>query len=211
MTYEVLPLILTPERAEIVSTLLRRVASHDTIFARADCDARCLPNDLTLPELCEACRARMRTIAAILGDARTRAWEVWDAEANLVGVVYISEILPGIDAKGHYVFWDSANLKSKTPALREIIRWIFEDHEEVGWRALARLTIEIPAPFVFLARHASKALGFGGAYRYTIPGKSEFSRVEGVKRRAVEWRGELVDLLILGLERDRVGALRRSA
>lgn len=204
MTYEVLPLILTPERAEIVSTLLRRVASHDTIFARTDCDARCIPNDLTLPDMCEECRARMRTIASVLSDARTRAWEVWSAEADLVGVIYLSEILPGVDAKGHYVFWDAEGLKSKTNALREVMGWVFEDHE--GWRALSRLTIEIPAPFVVLARHASKTLGFGGSYKHQVAGKSEFIRVEGVKRRAIEWRGELVDLLILGLQAPSRGA-----
>jgi RimJ/RimL family protein N-acetyltransferase len=198
MTYEVLPLMLAPERAEIISTLLRRVASHDTIFARTDCEARCIPNELTLPEMCEACRARMRTIAGVLSDARTRAWEVWNADAELVGVMYLSEILPGVDAKGHYVFWDRAGLKSKTAALREVISWAFEDHE--GWPGLSRITIEIPAPFAALVRHASKALGFGGPFKHALR-ERDVVRVEGVKRRAVEWRGELVDLLILGLQR----------
>jgi hypothetical protein len=79
--------------------------------------------------------------------------------------------------------------------LEAFVEWCFTEHED--WRALSRLTITIPDYAVALAKHATKKLGFGGPYEYkglkgwTIP-------VEGVRQKAVRWRGRDCDLLCLG-------------
>jgi hypothetical protein len=76
--------------------------------------------------------------------------------------------------------------------IQSLIDWGFEDHE--GWPGLQRLTIEIPAPFKALVKHASRRLGFGGRFKH------EGVFVEGVKQNASRWKGRLVDVLVLGLQ-----------
>ena len=186
MTYELIPFTRVPERSEIISKIIRSIASHETLFSDygAPCGEECVKT-LSWPEMCETCKARMSTISLALTAPNTRAWEVWNEESEVVGIIYFSDILPGLDAKGHYVFWDEAHLRKKTPVIQEAISLMFED--------VGRLTIEIPASFAVLARHAQKKLGFGGPFR-----AKGGLQVEGVKRSAVRWRGEDVDLLILG-------------
>ena len=198
MIYEAFPLDVSPERAEIVSDLMRRVAATDTIFSDVTCEARCIHNGVNLEAMCETCARRMQIIAAALTAPTSRAWEVWcsnGAEMTPSGMILLTDISPGLDAKGHYVFFDE-RLGDKTEVLQDVIAWIFADHE--GWDGLARLTIEVPAPFVALARHATRRLGFGGAFKHRVSERLTL-QVEGVKRGAVKWRGTPQDVLVLGL------------
>ena len=185
MTYELLPFVHTPERAEIISHMLRKIATHETLFSNFQeiCPKACVKT-LTLPEMCPACQHRMQTVASALAAPNSVTWEVWSPEADLVGIIYFTDIIPGQDAKGHYVFFDG-RLNSKTDVILQAMGAM--------WTLVPRLTVEIPAPFAALARHASRRLGFGGGFRY----KGGLS-VEGVKKRAVRWRGGSHDLLILG-------------
>ena len=208
MIYDVFPIDFSPERAEIISDLMRKIAATDNVFAdyTGTCEVECVALALPLEHMCAACRRRMGIIAQTLTAPTSRTWEIWrsDAEAPaLVGVVSLTDIEAAIDAKAHYIFFDG-RLADKTPIIQDLIVWTFEDHE--GWLGLARLTIEIPKPFCSLARHASRKLGFGGDFRYKVlEGKAkrepEFIRVEGVKRAAVKWKGAQHDLLVLGLTR----------
>jgi len=190
MRYELLPFDPIPARHEIVSKILREVSAKETLFSDfgAPCAEACVVSK-DVAEMCDTCRMRMTTVAAALSAPNTRAYEVWDETPEVVGVIYFSDILPGIDAKGHYVFFDGG-LSSKTEVIEEAIQDVAAE------MALERITIEIPAPFVVLARHASRKLGFGGPFKAALGRKS--IRVEGVKTGAVRWRGVLVDLLILG-------------
>ena len=211
MIYDVFPLDASPARAEIISALMRRIAATDNVFAdyTGTCEAECVALELPLDAMCRACLARMGIIASTLTANDSRVWEVWrtdDADPQPVGVISFTDIQAGVDAKAHYIFFDQ-RLKDKTPIMEEIIEWAFADHED--WRALERLTIEIPKPFGALARHASRKLGFGGDFYYKLrdvmhEGKRtpELLRVEGVKRGAVKWRGAPCDLLVLGLMRE---------
>lgn len=186
--FELMPFTRTPERAEIISEILRNIAKHETIFTglQAPCEASCVSLK-TLVEMCETCRARMATVAFVLGAPNTRTWEVWNTRTSEVsGIIYFSDIIPTQDAKGHYVFFDG-RLTGKTEVIEEAVGMMFEDFR------LARMTVEIPAPFVALARHAQRKLSFGGPFRY----KGGLS-VEGVKRGGCRWRGQQEDLLILG-------------
>ena len=190
MTFELMPFVQTPERAEIISYILRNVARHETLFSgfASPCEASCV-TARTLPEMCHLCKLRMATVATVLSAPSTRTFEVWDETPAVVGIIYFSDIAPSLDAKGHYVFFDG-KLNSKTAIVQEAIDAMMEEF------ALSRLTIEIPVPFVALAKHAARKLGFGGRFRY-----KGGLMVEGVKRDAARWRGELVDLLILGRAR----------
>lgn len=211
LTYDVFPLDASPERAEILSTLMRRIAATENVFAdyTGTCATNCALGGAPLEAMCPSCRHRMGIIASTITAAGTRVWEVWcssGAAPEAVGVISFTDIQAGVDAKAHYIFFDE-RLADKTEILKEIIRWAFTDHED--WRALQRLTIEIPRPFAALARHAARKLGFGGDFRYTLkesvyegkPRKTQIS-VEGVKRGAVRWKGSAHDLLILGLTQE---------
>ena len=208
LTYDVFPIDFSPERAEIISDLMRKIAATDNVFAdyTGTCEVECVALALPLEHMCVACRRRMGIIAQTLTAPTSRTWEIWrssDESPALVGVVSLTDIEAAIDAKAHYIFFDG-RLADKTPIIQDLIAWTFEDHE--GWQALARLTVEIPKPFCSLARHASRKLGFGGDFRYKVlEGKAkrelEFIRVEGVKRAAVKWKGAQHDLLVLGLTR----------
>jgi len=205
MLYEVLPLKLAPERAEIISTILRAIFTHETVFSDyqrgcGECGER------LLEEMCERCQSQMALIARTLGDSSSKAWEVWQVGGEVVGIVFFSDIILGGDAKGHYIFFDK-QLSDKTSVLKEVMAWAFADHPSENWKALRRITIEIPDHAGALVHHAHKKLGFGGPFRHVLrtrmfKGEEQKTsvRVEGIKENAVLWRGELRDLLILGLQ-----------
>lgn len=186
--YVAIPFTPTPDRAAVVSHLLREICKRETVFAgyARICDAQCFD--------CPQCAAVMIFASRQLAAPNARVWEVWDTEAAAcVGVLYVTDVVAGADALGHYVFFDG-QLGDKTQVIEGMIQWVFADHDD--WRALRRLTIEIPAPFYALARHATNRLGFGGGFTYRN-GKNVLA-VEGVRRNAVVWRGAPCDTLILG-------------
>lgn len=204
MTYEAIPFLATPERADVTSRILRAIVGHETVFNdfQRGCEEECY-REKDVAEMCPQCRGRMELVAAALLRPDARSWEVWrvNGEApELAGLIRISRIVPGMDAVGHYVFFDN-DLRGKTKALKSIIGWLFEDHEEEGWHALPRLTVEIPDFAYALARHAHKRLGFGGNFEWKPP-RGKAIAVEGVKREVIPWRGQKRDLLILGLQRN---------
>ena len=131
----------------------------------------------------------------MLANPYSRSWEVWGSESNPVGLLYITNVIPGGDALAHYFFFDG-DLRGKTALIEEMIGWVFADHPEDNWIALRRLTIEVPTYAFALARHASRYLSFGGAYTYAQ--KGVHISVEGVRRNALLWRGAPRDILILG-------------
>ncbi len=192
--YDLLPLVLTPERADIVSSLMRKVATTPTVFPDdRDCSDRCIENDKLLGEMCEACCTRMSHVAYILGRSTTIAWEVW-REDELVGIIYFTDVTEQ-EAVGHYIFFDR-DLVTKTLVIKEAISEIF--------KISRRITLLIPKPFSTLAHHAHKKLGFGGRYTWTLRNlrkREKQIKIEGVKRKAARWRNRDVDVLILGLIR----------
>lgn len=209
--YQIIPFMPLPARREQVNEILRKIAAHETIFS--DYAKGCDKIDEGC--FCERCDFRIRNVASMLTKPDAVVWEVWkhttdvDEEATLktelAGIMYLTDINPGGDATAHYVFFDS-NLQNKTETLRDMIQWVFEDHEDIGWYGLMRLTVEIPDCFAALAAHAVKRLGFGGDFEYGLKNRhGKVTRtipVEGVKRNAIVWRDTPRDLLVLGLTRD---------
>lgn len=194
--YQILPLKDTPERAHVMEELLRKTLQFDTAFSdyKEPCTEECF-KDKPLNEFCALCATRLK-IAGV-GLVSGLVWEVWkteDEEAELVGFIRLSDIKPGQDAKGHYIFFDH-DLRGKTSVIKEVIDWAFEERE--NWKPLQRLTVEVPDFAFALVRHATKKLGFGGPFTHTLHGKR--IPVEGVKKNALEWKGKQRDLLLLGL------------
>lgn len=179
--YQAIRMIPHPERAEIISSIMREMLRFETMFTDYQ------KNEET----------RLQAIAASLTKPDSLTWEVWRYEdgevVDVVGIFHLSEIRPGHDAVAHYVFFDG-NLRGKTELIKKMLDWSFRDHED--WDALRRLTIEIPDYAFALARHAQHKLGFGGPFKHRIGGKTV--KVEGVKQGALRWRGESRDLLIMG-------------
>jgi hypothetical protein len=140
---------------------------------------------------------RLWAVANVLTKPNSMAWEVWryenDIPVDICGILYLTDITVGQDAVAHYVFFDG-KLRSKTELMQRVLDWIFTDHED--WRALQRVTVQIPDFAFALARYAQKYLGFSGPFKHKIAGKT--LKVEGVKRGAVLWRGKPRDLMILG-------------
>lgn len=193
--YEIMPLLDTPERAHIMEELLRKTCKFDTAFSDFQdvCEEKCFETK-PLPEMCDICKLRMQL--ASVGLVSGLVWEVWraDEDVELVGFIRLSDIKPGQDAKGHYIFFDH-DLRGKTAVIREVMEWAFSEHE--GWEPLRRLSIEVPDFAFALVRHATKKLGFGGPFMHSMHGKK--IPVEGVKRAALNWKGKQRDLLMLGL------------
>lgn len=190
--YQIIPLQDTPERAHILAEIVTKICGFDTAFSdyQAICEERCTETK-TIPEFCEVCRLRLGVVALAFQQGIT--WEVWDDD-KVVGIIRLSDIKLGQDAKGHYIFFDR-KLNGKTEVIQALINWAFTDH--AGWPALKRLTVQIPDFAFALAKHAHKKLGFTGPFDYTIKGSK--IKVEGVKKNAVTWRGHNRDLLSLGL------------
>lgn len=195
--YELLPLVDSPARAAILEEMVRKVCAFDTAFSdfQDACEEQCFRTK-SVTTLCPECAYRFAVVAASLATGLN--WEVWKTSAEgtqLVGIIRLSNIRPGVDALGHYVFFDH-DLRGKTGVIKEFIDWCFSPHE--GWSPLRRMSIEVPDFAFSLVRHATKKLGFGGEFKYTLQGKTV--PVEGVRREAILWRGVWRDLLYLGLQ-----------
>lgn len=198
--YEAVPMVISPDRMNVASTVLRSLCRFETIFTdygRA-CPDVCLE--------CDLCQQRMRAVVAMLLAPNARVWEVWRLhDPEVVGILYLTDIVPGNNATAHYAFWDGG-IRSKTDVIQSMIDWVFADHD--GWIGLRRLTLEVPVYAYMLALHAEKKLGFGGDYQYRLrrgKGHGKGNRnisVEGVKRKAIRWRGADHDILVLGRLRD---------
>lgn len=88
----------------------------------------------------------------ILTDPRNRLWEVWDGE-NLVGVLYLGDIAPGVSATVHFVFLDRKLVGKR----RVLLAWFGECFRE--WD-LQRLGFLVPVNVDPLLHYARTKLGF---------------------------------------------------
>lgn len=168
--------------------LLSRLAAHKHYFTdyTRGCSGECAGFCRNLTPGCATVKQR---IATALLAKNAILWEVWRKDpVDFVGILRLSEVEPGCNAKAHYMFFDS-RLKDKTPILRAWKDWAFSQLN------LRRITVEVPANAFVLAKHAVKELGFGGDYTYKgLP-------VEGVMRGATVLDGKPLDIIILGSTR----------
>lgn len=195
--YEASPLQVINQNAATVAKshiLLQKCIEHESFFT--DYERAC---PTTCGE-CEQCIKAKQAVSGAILDPKAIAWEVWrhDLETHeyldFVGILRLSRVKLGCDAVAHYFFFDG-KLRDKTDLLHAWKEWAFSDAGE--WKALHRVTLEIPSFAFALARHANRFLGFGGPFSYSHKG-AKFP-VEGVKEKSLLWRNEWHDELIMGL------------
>lgn len=80
------------------------------------------------------------------------AWEVWRG-GTFVGILVLDRVVPNIDARLHFVFFDD-ELASKAPLLQEFTRRCFTT------LGLQRLTFEAPDNVSTSVSFAKRKLGF---------------------------------------------------
>ena len=179
------------------STVLRRCAAQESLFndfvrgCGGECEGFCTDRS---PQ----CDVVKRVVTRELTKPDAVVWEVWKegSDVDLVGILRLDRVQLAGDARAHYFFFDG-RLVGKTPLLKAWSEWVFSDHPVIGWTALSRVTVEVPAHAFALARHAQKRLGFGGPYNYRSNGHR--LKVEGARRLAQRWRGEWEDMVVMGL------------
>ena len=168
----------------------------ETIFT--DYERACVPvcDDVTK---CSRCAHRLSVVSYMLARSDARVWEVWAETASgldVVGILYLTRIVPGVDAVAHYAFFDG-KVRSRTSIMEAAISWLFSPNPSWSVLPLQRVSLEIPDYAFALAHHATKHLGFGGPFRWKhTNGKS--IPVEGVKPNYIRWRGSARNLLLLG-------------
>ena len=91
-------------------------------------------------------------VARAVTDPDNAVWEVWQND-TCCGILLLDRIVPGIDARWQFVFFDD-DLASKLALLREFARRCFAD------AGLHRLTFEAPSHMTTLLKFARAKLGF---------------------------------------------------
>jgi RimJ/RimL family protein N-acetyltransferase len=144
--------------------------------------------------------------ATILTDPRNRLFECWRGP-EFVGVLYLTEIFPGVGATLHFTFLD-AELRGKAKLLHQFIGRCFN---EFGFH---RLTMYIPEHVETLASYARRKLGFrfeGEPRDHPLYGKlgtenpSVWVARQGSRREKMHWdekTGQWSDLIVLRLLKD---------
>lgn len=92
-------------------------------------------------------------------------WQVDD-----VGIIYLTSIRPGIEAEGHFSFWDQ-RLKGREPLIRAMLKKAFEDYK------FHRIVAHIPL-------YAKPVLAFVERVGFIK---------EGRMREAVRYKGDWMD------------------
>lgn len=100
----------------------------------------------------ETVEERMVAVAHTLTAPDSFAWEVW-CHDRLTGILLLTGIQRGLDAKAHMAFFDRA-LFGRTKLIQRVIGQAFERFQ------LERLTVEIPEHLTALIDFARRKLGF---------------------------------------------------
>lgn len=170
--------------------LVRRCAAHEAFFsdyargcASGECQGVCR-------NAAAGCAGVQAAVIATLSAPGSLLWEVVQATpsgdplVDWVGILRLSEIVPGCSAKAHYFFFDR-RLSDKTDLLLAWKDWAFTPG--AAWPGIHRCTVTVPDYARALMRHAVRHLGFVH---------------EGTMRSAILWRGVWRDEHVLGCVAD---------
>lgn len=196
----------TPLPEAKLSYILDRLVEHDTWWSDFE-------------------RGRREAAIRLLSSPGTIVFEVWalgqdwSQGAQPAGIIVFTDIIPGVDAKCHFLFFDG-KLRSKTPLLRNMMSWAF------NVLRVHRLSAEIPDYAFALVKYIRQELGFRfEAEGRTLRQRDERTHTEGRPRwvdmtltgwqagwgsrryQVVRWKGDWHDLLLLGLTEDEFAAL----
>jgi len=109
-----------------------------------------MPNLFPLP--LQTVEERKVAVAHVLTAPDSYAWEVWRRD-ELVGILLVSKVIPGLDALAHFAFFDRA-LFGRTKLLQRVIGTVFHQF------GLERLSVEVPAHLTALLDFTRRKLGF---------------------------------------------------
>ncbi len=109
-----------------------------------------------------------------------------DKEEESIGVIHLSNVIPGFDAKGHFWIWDGAAGPRKE-IFFQTMEWVFDRY------GLHRLSAEVPAYQHGVLRFLTRHLCFVQ---------------EGIRREAVMYEGHWCPLIEHGITIDEFRALR---
>lgn len=147
-------------------------------------------------------------IAAVLTDCTNRVSLVWQGGA-LVGAMLVTDVRPGIDAQGHFVFFD------RTLFGRKQLMWNFMGRM-FAELALQRISVEIPETIPGLIRFVRNKLHFkfegegcplgqqvAGAIKAYVANPAMWLAKLGSRREHAYWDGkEWVDMARLRILRE---------
>lgn len=141
--------------------------------------------------------------AHLLTDPRHGVFEVWQG-GEIVGILTLHGIVPGMEAILHFVFFDG-NLVGKRSLLKQFIAKCFRDF---GFR---RLVMQIPEPVETLIRFARAKLGFRYEGEAVVAGHPSLPALgmenpqvwiarQGSRKEQAHWHGDRwVDVIRLRL------------
>lgn len=191
----VLAVPFTPVPPEKLSTILDACVKHDPWFH----------DFLDTPE------KKREAVSAYLADAFSygKLWEVW-RDNELVGIMMLNEVVPFLDARCHFLFFDG-KLADKAQLCLNYMEWGF-NHLPVEV-----LRVEMPTYARALLKFARR-LGFrfeGEHSPYSWPKdaaplSADVAKLGSRKHRATLYHGEWHDVLLLSVTRDEFEALKKE-
>lgn len=125
---------------------------------------------------CDQLRGDFRKFTETILSANTIILKVSD-----IGVVYVTDLIPGDSAQGHFLFWDRKSA-GRHRIILAALQWVMDNFD------LHRVSIEVPR-HAYNALHRLYKIGF---------------RVEGVLKKAQLFEGERYDIFLFGVLRDEI-------
>jgi RimJ/RimL family protein N-acetyltransferase len=101
---------------------------------------------------------------------------------NFIGMLYLTDIKPGLDAKVHYCFFDRRHI-GREKLIREMLKFVFKEFQ------FERVTAEIPLYATRKTFMFAEQVGF---------------KKEGRLRKAARYDGEVFDKNIYGITKGEV-------
>jgi hypothetical protein len=98
-----------------------------------------------------------------------------------IGIIYITDTRPGIDADGHFLFWDRRT-SGRHRVIMRAFEWLMDELN------IHKINIDIPV-YAFAALQRARKLGL---------------RIEGLRRKAIMHDGRWRDVVEFGVLRDEI-------
>lgn len=125
-------------------------------------------------------RGKLEPFIDLLMDARGAWWEITKGEDDqVVGAIYLTNVVPGFDASAHFTFWDSV-ASGRDQLMLFMAEYVMDRYD------LQRITAKLPVYQKGVIRFISR-LGF---------------EKEGEIRQAVLHKGKWLPMALYGLVRE---------
>lgn len=113
---------------------------------------------------------------------------IWLERLDGNGILYLKNVIPGLSASGHLVYWDK-RLRGREEFTMNVLRWLMKNVP------LIKVNLYLP-DYAATTRHFAKRCGF---------------KEEGCIRKWSRSRGKLFDVYVYGITREEAFALAEEA